>query len=180
MQPAINSARRRLFQDGSNLAAAPVSGSPSIEAVAVPSTGSGTFSAVPNSNGGQSSALSPKDPSSAPPSDSPPAISDPNSLSETKTEENENSHEVAEIIVLVLPGAAIFLILIAGILMLLRQKGPKTVAPSKTGLSGPLQKAFVEGKFFLFMTLLFEFIFSNMHLRLSHAIQINAFIRTGK
>lgn len=143
VQLDMNSARRKLLQESSNLPAVPVSGSPSQEAVTVPSTGSGAFPAVPNPNGGKSPVPPPNDPTSG----SATSPVDPDSSNLTTSEDNETSIGLVQIIVLALPAIAIIIMLIAGTILRLRQKGAAVVDDDacKTGLSGPLQKAFVAG-----------------------------------
>lgn len=131
----VNTVRRRLLEETSNLAAAPASSAPPKEFAAVPSTGSGSFPAI-----------SSKKPSPAP-------ASAPNTLSSstpTKTtdsvgnEDASSKRSVKWVYVLVLPLLASLLVM-ACMLLVCRNKGVATIGPWKTGLSGQLQKAFVTG-----------------------------------
>ncbi|XP_020269903.1 protein MALE DISCOVERER 2-like isoform X2 [Asparagus officinalis] len=131
-QLAMNSPRRKLLQESSNLPAAPVSSSPPQEAVDVPSIGSGAFPAVPNSGGEKS-------PPEVPTTES------PSPAKENQDSPKDKSDGVIKIVIIALSVIAILGIIILGVAMLCRHKGPVAIVARNTGLSGQLKKAFVAG-----------------------------------
>ncbi|TVU35563.1 hypothetical protein EJB05_17459 [Eragrostis curvula] len=124
--PTMQLSQRRLLQD-SNLAA-PSSGNDPIPA-AVPSTGSGSFSAFISN-------IAPE------PAVNPPTIP---SVSPPMPTEVSKGRSIKWIFAIVIPLILLLLIGIACVIFLCRNKSVKTIGPWKTGLSGQLQKAFVTG-----------------------------------
>ncbi|CAL0325003.1 unnamed protein product [Lupinus luteus] len=134
----INSARRKLLDQSSNLAAAPYSGGPTIQISPLPTIlSSGSFSAVPDANKKQNQ--SPATPTS--PSDSPHDTSN-------QTSEQQGGNGASRkwwnylIIILVV---ALLVIAIMIMLFVWRKRAAKVIKPWTTGLSGQLQKAFITG-----------------------------------
>ncbi|MQL75448.1 hypothetical protein Taro_007827 [Colocasia esculenta] len=148
------SARRRLLQEATNLPAAPSNGASPQATVIIVSTGSGSFPAVPTSaKGRDKQAAAPVPSHTFPPVHNAPTIpvkpilssgsaSDPNDSLENQSGGTKRTWAY----VFVLPGAAVLLILAAGMLVICRTHGrPVMIGPWKTGLSGQLQKAFIAG-----------------------------------
>ncbi|KAL5053782.1 hypothetical protein RYX36_034464 [Vicia faba] len=128
----ISSARRRLLDQSSNLAAAPYSGGPVIQISYLPITiSSGSFSAVPDPKKKQNQSLAPLDSSAG-----------------SQTSEQNSSNGAPRKLwkyIIIFSGVAISVIFIAIILCVLRKRAAKAIKPWKTGISGQLQKAFVTG-----------------------------------
>ncbi|KHN06403.1 Putative LRR receptor-like serine/threonine-protein kinase MRH1 [Glycine soja] len=132
----INSVRRKLFDQSSNLAAAPFSGGPTIEISSVPITqSSGAFPAVPDTNKKQNQSPAPL-PSS---SNSPPV----NQASQQNSP-NGASGKLWKYIIII-AGVAVLVIVFVIMLCIWRKRAAKVIKPWKTGISGQLQKAFITG-----------------------------------
>ena len=127
----ISSARRRLLDQSSNLAAAPYNG-PVIQISYLPITiSSGSFSAVPDPNKKQNQSLAPL-----------------NSSAGSQTSEPNSANGAPRKLwkyVIIISGVVILVIFIAILLCVLRKRAAKAIKPWKTGISGQLQKAFVTG-----------------------------------
>lgn len=126
------------LQESSNLAAIPVRQSQTtpLEFVPVPSIGSGAFSAFPD--GGQSPFFQPK-------SSAPVSVSDLNSSHPIESSGHDTSHGDFNILAIGIPISLLLASFLAGIIVWRRHNGPAMIGPWKTGLSGPIQKAFVAG-----------------------------------
>ncbi|KAJ8761481.1 hypothetical protein K2173_001614 [Erythroxylum novogranatense] len=134
----VKFARRRLFDQSINLAAAPASsGLASQQIIALPTTrSSGSFPAVPNAK---------KKPLS-PPADSPPKETNSSSVAvRTGTKPPSASSGNTWIYFLIIPIVAVLLIVFAGLVFVFRKRVATTIGPWKTGLSGQLQRRFVTG-----------------------------------
>ncbi|ERM97683.1 protein MALE DISCOVERER 1 isoform X2 [Amborella trichopoda] len=154
----VESVRRKLLQESSNLPAVPIGGVP--EPTSVPSTGSGSFPAVPSNS--ETSGVSPVHSPSPSPSPANVPSSDPlaknpsspkspvfaekpsNSSDNHSTSSTKNSSKMW-VYVVVLPVVSVIAIACVAILCVCRNRGASTIGPWKTGLSGQLQKAFVTG-----------------------------------
>ncbi|KAL5989689.1 hypothetical protein ACLOJK_010582 [Asimina triloba] len=132
--------RRRLLES-SNLAAAPISSIPLEQFSSIPSFGSGSFPAIPNSSKKPSPAPAPASLLTAEP---PPIIlsSQPHPASHMMA--SSDGSETWKYI-LILPALILVLSLAVSLLLLCQKKGGRPIGPWKTGLSGQLQKAFVTG-----------------------------------
>ncbi|XP_008789371.2 protein MALE DISCOVERER 2-like isoform X1 [Phoenix dactylifera] len=137
----VDTVRRRLLEETSNLAAAPGSSANPKEIVTVPSTGSGSFPAVPSGN--VKKKPSPASTSPASPPNIPSRSSKPRDSVENKHASRKGS--LNWVYILVLPVLALLLIIMACMIFVCRHKGVATIGPWRTGLSGQLQKAFVTG-----------------------------------
>jgi len=127
----VNSARRKLLDQSSNLAAAPFSGGPTIEISSIPITqSSGAFPAFPDTNKKQNQSPVPS-PSNFP------STNQPNSA-------NVASGKLWEYIIII-AGVAVLVIIILIMLCIWRKRAAKVIKPWKTGISGQLQKAFITG-----------------------------------
>ena len=125
----VNSARRKLLDLSSNLAAAPFVGGPSVQISYLPTTlSSGAFPAVPDANKKQNQSPAPL----PPPSDSP-----------HNTSNQKSQHMWKYIIIIVCVAVLVIFLLI--LLWISRKRAAKVIKPWKTGISGQLQKAFVTG-----------------------------------
>ncbi|OIW00510.1 hypothetical protein TanjilG_24240 [Lupinus angustifolius] len=134
----VNSARRKLLDQSSNLAAAPYSGGPTIQISSLPITlSSGSFSAVPDANKKQNQ--SPAPPTS--PSDFP-----HDTLNKTSEQHGGNgaSRKWWKYLIIILV-VALLVIAIMILLFVWRKRAAKVIKPWTTGLSGQLQKAFITG-----------------------------------
>lgn len=156
MQNLVNIARRKLYDQSSNLPAAPAIGGPSSDQIiALPTArSSGTFPAVPNAKKKQypSPAPQPSDAGEGSPSPSDMTTNQPSSslLSpSTTTGSSHSSGSVWRFVYIVPSGAALF-IFAAAMFFMCRTQAVKTVRPWKTGLSAQLQKAFITGDFLIF------------------------------
>ncbi|KAK1298515.1 putative LRR receptor-like serine/threonine-protein kinase MRH1 [Acorus calamus] len=151
VQPVVNSVRRRLLEESSNLPASPISSSVPIgPAVTVPSIGSGSFPAVPNPKGdigkNNPTPSTERDPSVADPQASPTIVSDekPTSLAGNQLASGKESVK-KWMYILLLPGSALLFAVAFVMLLMVRRQGSTTIGPWKSGLSGQLQKAFITG-----------------------------------
>ncbi|KAF2309541.1 hypothetical protein GH714_003755 [Hevea brasiliensis] len=140
----VKFARRKLFEQSSNLPAAPASsGSSTQQIIALPtSRSSGSFPAIPNANQTQS----PPAPQPSPVQSPPKGFQSDSDFSSTnnpspKSETSSN----AWYYFLIIPIMFTLVIIALGLLFLCRKQGVTTIGPWKTGLSGQLQKAFVTG-----------------------------------
>lgn len=132
----ISSARRKLLDQSSNLAAAPFSGEPAIQISLIPiSISSGSFPAVPDANKKQNQLAAPLHSPTDFPHDN--QTSQPNSA-------NGAPGKLWKYII-VISGVAALVILIVIMLCILRKRAARVIKPWKTGISGQLQKAFVTG-----------------------------------
>ncbi|XP_072998811.1 protein MALE DISCOVERER 1 isoform X1 [Typha latifolia] len=133
---------RKLLQEANNLPA--LSGSSGIhlipvEAVEVPSTGSGSFPAVPNSKHQLST-------TSMPTNLIPGSTSIPNFHPLSSKPQNHQPTLIEKLGKwLVIPAAVLLLSLAAGTLLICHGRGQATIGPWKTGLSCQLQKALITG-----------------------------------
>ncbi|OIW20201.1 hypothetical protein TanjilG_06602 [Lupinus angustifolius] len=133
----VNSARRKLLDQSSNLAAAPYSGQPTIELSYVPTTlSSGDFPAVPSAKMEQHQSHSPFD--------SLHDASDQYSHGNQQHSANGVSGNLWKYIIIIAV-VAMLIIAIIVILCIWRKKAAKVINPWKTGISGQLQKAFITG-----------------------------------
>ncbi|KAF5944551.1 hypothetical protein HYC85_018628 [Camellia sinensis] len=153
IQNLVNTVRRRLLQQSSNLAAAPaVGGFPSAESIALPTShSSGSFPAIPNAKKGQllPPVPSPTDPSTQQNHDASNPDSHQSSGSTVKPAEQPPSSggisgDTWKYLVLI-SGIAFLLSVAAVMFFMCRSRAVATIGPWKTGLSGQLQKAFVTG-----------------------------------
>ncbi|WCJ27214.1 Leucine-rich repeat protein kinase family protein [Euphorbia peplus] len=130
----VNSVRRRLFEQSSNLAAPPAGGSSSPQIISLAaSQSSGSFPAIPTGK----NSLTP-----------PVTKSSPGESATGKIVPQSSSTEISEhkwIYFLIIPVAFSMVIVSIGLLVIVRKQGVTTIGPWKTGLSGQLQKAFVTG-----------------------------------
>ncbi|KAH7682100.1 Non-specific serine/threonine protein kinase protein [Dioscorea alata] len=148
----VNSVRRRLLQvtsnrqesntpskmDARNLPAAPLVGPPPRGTMTVPSTGSGSFPAIPHGK----VKPSPESPLPSPASALPATSADPQPGTNKSTSSEKITARGSVIIIIAI---ALLLIFAASMYFMCRRKGVATIGPWKTGLSGQLQNAFVTG-----------------------------------
>ncbi|KAI4372008.1 hypothetical protein MLD38_010296 [Melastoma candidum] len=136
MSTSSNSARRRLVEQSSNLAADPVDlGSlPSRIPSVLITRSSGSFPAVPRANFGNSNALP-----------MPPTPSQGGSGSILPRQDPATYPMNWWKFAVIIPGILIMTVIIIVMITLCRKQGVRTIGPWKTGLSGQLQKAFVTG-----------------------------------
>lgn len=136
----VNTVRRRLAEESTNLAASRVSGTSAEETIiALPSTrSSGSFPAIPKEK--KSPFLGPAEPPQAP----------HHTVAKLDTEKADGHlGDKWKYVVGVL--VAIFVILVATIIFFVcRTRAVKNIRPWKPGLSGQLQKAFVTGIVFIY------------------------------
>lgn len=141
MEDNMQTSRRKLLEVSSNLPAATISGSSPQEDIDVPSVGSGSFSAVPQLIGGETTAPQDLLPNSI-------SLPNTNSASLKPSDSAQNhptfSENLRKVIVFAVSVLAILIAIVAGTLAW-RTQHVSTVGPWKTGLSGPLQKAFTAG-----------------------------------
>ncbi|KAK1322382.1 putative LRR receptor-like serine/threonine-protein kinase MRH1 [Acorus calamus] len=128
----VNSVRRRLLEESSNLPASPISSSVPIgPAVTVPSIGSGSFPAVPNPKGdigkNNPTPSTERDPSVADPQASPTIVSDEKPTSLAGNQPASGKESVKKwMYILLLPGSALlFAVAFVMLLMVRRQGVPK-------------------------------------------------------
>ncbi|TKY60043.1 LRR receptor serine/threonine-protein kinase MRH1 [Spatholobus suberectus] len=132
----VNSARRKLLDESSNLAAAPFSGGPTIQISSVPITqSSGAFPAVPVANKKQNQSLAPL-----------PSTSDSPHVNQTSQQNSSNgaSGKLWKYIIII-SGIAVLVIVVVIMLCIWQKRAAKAIKPWKTGISGQLQKAFITG-----------------------------------
>lgn len=142
----VNSARRKLLDQSSNLAAAPFSG-PAIQISSIPFTqSSGAFPAVPHNNKKQYQSPAPL-PS---PSNSP-------HMNQTNQQNSANgaSGKLWKDIITI-AGVTVLVIVLLIMLCIWRKRAAKVIKPWKTGISGQLQKAFITGNI-LFLTKIYSY-----------------------
>ncbi|XP_039117436.1 LOW QUALITY PROTEIN: protein MALE DISCOVERER 2-like [Dioscorea cayenensis subsp. rotundata] len=143
---ALNSLRRRLFEETRNLAAVTPVSSYNPPAAAVPSIGSGSFPAIPNSKIGSQKK---QPPMPTAPEDPPANSAKPGSgpIDQTNSVHHDSlSRRLAERpYIFILPAVALLLILSAVLILMCRKKEAPTIGPWRTGLSGQLKKAFITG-----------------------------------
>ncbi|XP_027919559.1 protein MALE DISCOVERER 2 isoform X1 [Vigna unguiculata] len=127
----VNSARRKLLDESSNLAAAPFNG-PTIQISSIPITqSSGAFPAYPDTNKNQNH--------------SPAQLPSPSTDQPSQpTSANVASGKLWEYIIII-AGVAVLVIIIFIMLCIWRKRAAKVIKPWKTGISGQLQKAFITG-----------------------------------
>lgn len=131
----VNSIRRRLFEQSSNVPAVP-SGISSSQVITLPtSQSSGSFPAIPSA---KKNNPGPRVPVKSPPSENA-------SAAKTTPPSSSSTSEEKLIYFVVIPIAVSFIIITIGMLVFIRKRGVTTIGPWKTGLSGQLQKAFVTG-----------------------------------
>ncbi|XP_027339110.1 protein MALE DISCOVERER 2-like [Abrus precatorius] len=139
-QNLVNSSRRRLLEQSSNLAAAPFTGGPTIEFSTVPTTlSSGALPAVPDANKKQNQ---PPAPDHSPP-ESPHDASDAKQTSQHPSSNGASGRLWKYIIIIVVVVVVVIVIII--LLCIWRKRAAKVITPWKTGISGQLQKAFITG-----------------------------------
>ncbi|KAL2343288.1 hypothetical protein Fmac_004573 [Flemingia macrophylla] len=132
----VSSARRRLLDQSSNLAAAPFIGGPTIEISTVPFTqSSGAFPAVPDTNKKQNQSPAP----------SPPPSESPNMNPASQQTAANGASEILWKYIIIIAGVIVLVIVIMILLCILRKRAAKVIKPWKTGISGQLQKAFITG-----------------------------------
>lgn len=125
----VNSVRRVLVEQSTNLVALPpnISPLPPLEpVVTLPSRSSGSFPAVPKL--------------------SPPAPSPPVDQEDKPPDTTAGASESSLMFIIGISAAIFLLILLAIVFIISRSRAAKTIVPWKTGLSGQLQKAFVTGE----------------------------------
>lgn len=125
-----------MFDQSSNLAAAPFSGGPTIEISSVPITqSSGAFPAVPDTNKKQNQSPAPL------PS---PSVSPHVNQASQQNSPNGASGKLWKYIIII-AGVAVLVIVFVIMLCIWRKRAAKVIKPWKTGISGQLQKAFITG-----------------------------------
>ncbi|XP_055825991.1 protein MALE DISCOVERER 2-like isoform X2 [Solanum dulcamara] len=148
-------ARRKLAEQSSNLAAAPANiKGPLGPVIQMPSSrSSGSFRAVPNSNGTDPTNLPSPPPQyesqdklqpvgqSASAVKQPPAVKKPTNSQGPPAGKSESTWKYVVGICI----GVVLLILAASVFLICRIRAARTIGPWKTGLSGQLQKAFVTG-----------------------------------
>ncbi|KAJ1414135.1 Serine-threonine/tyrosine-protein kinase, catalytic domain [Sesbania bispinosa] len=138
----VNSARRKLLDQTSNMAAAPYSGGPTIEFSSVPITvSSGSFPAVPDANKKQNQSPAPL-PS---PPDPPHGASDGNQTSQQHSANGSGASRKLWKYIIISIAVVVLVIVIIILLCIWRKRAAKIISPWKTGISGQLQKAFITG-----------------------------------
>ncbi|XP_057419432.1 protein MALE DISCOVERER 2-like isoform X2 [Lotus japonicus] len=133
----VNSARRKLLDQSSNLAAAPYTGGPAVPISAVPVTlSSGAFPAVPDASKKQIES----------PASLPPPSHSPHDTFNQRSQQNSANGAPGELwkYIIIISGVLLLIIVIVVILCVWRKRA-KVIKPWKTGISGQLQKAFVTG-----------------------------------
>uniref|UniRef100_A0A1D1YB95 Putative LRR receptor-like serine/threonine-protein kinase MRH1 n=2 Tax=Anthurium amnicola TaxID=1678845 RepID=A0A1D1YB95_9ARAE len=140
----VNPARRRLLQEANNLPAVASTIELGQKVVVVPSTGSGSFPAVPFSKGGNVENI---DAEPGVPVTSPNSIPSARSAAKPMNSLEREPRGIGRTwaYVLVLPGAAFLVTIAVGMLVMFRAHASTAIGPWKTGLSGQLQKAFIAG-----------------------------------
>ncbi|XP_020988990.1 protein MALE DISCOVERER 2-like isoform X2 [Arachis duranensis] len=139
-----NSARRKLLDQSSNLAAAPYSGEANIGISTDPVTqSSGGFPAVPAAKEEQNQAPPPPQlqPPSDPKSDASSSANKPSQQPHSDNGSSGNWRKYLLIIALVI----VLVIVIIIIICIWRKRAVKVIKPWKTGISGQLQRAFITG-----------------------------------
>ncbi|KAL4349152.1 hypothetical protein AHAS_Ahas10G0013400 [Arachis hypogaea] len=139
-----NSARRKLLDQSSNLAAAPYSGEANIGISTDPVTqSSGGFPAVPAAKQEQNQAPPPPQlqPPSDPKSDASSSANKPSQQPHSDNGSSGNWRKYLLIIALVI----VLVIVIIIIICIWRKRAVKVIKPWKTGISGQLQRAFITG-----------------------------------
>ncbi|XP_014523460.1 protein MALE DISCOVERER 2 isoform X3 [Vigna radiata var. radiata] len=136
LENVVNSARRKLLDQSSNLAAAPFSGGPTIQISYIPITqSSGAFPAFPEANKQQNQ--------------SPAQLPSTSNLTPTNQTNQPNSANVASgklwEFITIIAGVAVLVIIVLIMLCIWRKRAAKVIKPWKTGISGQLQKAFITG-----------------------------------
>ncbi|XP_022140198.1 protein MALE DISCOVERER 2-like [Momordica charantia] len=143
VQKLVDARRRKLLDESSNLAAAPVSStlpnSDSVNSV-TSARSSGTFPAVPKP---KQETPPPAPVSSFPPPQPQNTSSQSDVLPIHQPQDNSSGNFWKYAIII--GGVSLLLILAAIILCMCRSRGVTTIGPWKTGLSGQLQKAFITG-----------------------------------
>lgn len=139
LENVVNSARRKLLDQSSNLAAAPFSGGPTIQISYIPITqSSGAFPAFPEANKQQNQ--------------SPAQLPSTSNLTPTNQTNQPNSANVASgklwEFITIIAGVAVLVIIVLIMLCIWRKRAAKVIKPWKTGISGQLQKAFITGIIF--------------------------------
>ncbi|KAK8472553.1 hypothetical protein PHAVU_002G238900 [Phaseolus vulgaris] len=132
----VNSARRRLLDQSSNLAAVPFSGGPTIQMSSIPITqSSGAFPAFPDTNTKQNL--------------SPAQLPSPSNFPSIDQSSQQNSANVASgklwEYIIIIAGVSFLVIIVLIMLCIWRKRAAKVIKPWKTGISGQLQKAFITG-----------------------------------
>lgn len=129
----VNSARRKLLDQSSNLAAAPYSGGPAIQISYIPITiSSGAFPAVPVASKKQN----------LPP---PPLHSPSGSTHDNQPNSANGALGKLWKYIIIISVVAVLVIVIMILLCIWRKRAAKLIKPWKSGISGQLQKAFVTG-----------------------------------
>ncbi|KAG5015423.1 hypothetical protein JHK85_021559 [Glycine max] len=134
VQNVVDSARRKLLDQSSNLAAEHFSGGPAIEISSIPiAQSSGAFPAVPDTNKKQNQSPAPL------PS---PSVSPHVNQASQQNSPNGASGKLWKYIIII-TGVAVLVILVVIMLCIWRKRAAKVIKPWKTGISGQLQKAFI-------------------------------------
>lgn len=145
-------ARRKLLDQASNIPAAPADGvPPSVQVIALPTTrSSGSFPAITDAKKQPRPTAAPQ-PTIAPPlsrdTSSPDGQQSHNSEDQTSLSLSGSSEHTWKSIIIA-ACITFFLIILAVLIFLYRNKAVATIGPWKTGLSGQLQNAFITGIFF--------------------------------
>ncbi|KAJ8568867.1 hypothetical protein K7X08_032564 [Anisodus acutangulus] len=138
-------ARRKLVEQSSNLAAAPANiKGPLVPVIQMPSSrSSGSFRAVPNSDGTTPPMHLPSPPPHHESQDklNPAAVKQPTNSQAPSAEKFESTWKYVVGICI----GVFLLILAVSVFLICRIRAARTIGPWKTGLSGQLQKAFVTG-----------------------------------
>ncbi|WVZ25162.1 hypothetical protein V8G54_003706 [Vigna mungo] len=158
----VNSARRKLLDQSSNLAAAPFSGGPTIQISYIPITqSSGAFPAFPDANKQQNQ--------------SPGQLPSTSNLTPTSQTNQPNLANVASgklwEYITIIAGVAVLVIIVLIMLCIWRKRAAKVIKPWKTGISGQLQKAFITGIIFSKYEAVFNSIIISVHQRISDSLK---------
>ncbi|CAL0334726.1 unnamed protein product [Lupinus luteus] len=125
----VNSTRRRLFDQSSNLAAAPYTGGLIIELSSVPITlSSGAFPALPDAKNEQNQ-------------------SPPHFAYSHRNQQHSSNDDFGNLwkYIVIIAVVAVLVIVIIVMLCVWQKKAAKVISPWKSGISGQLQKAFTTG-----------------------------------
>ena len=146
----VNSVGRRLLEQSSNLAAAPITGGPSIQIISLPTTlSSGAFSAVPNDKKQNQSPTPVPDPSHDTSKQGQSSDASSGKENDQQSSANSASGNLWKYIIIIAVVAVLIIILLA-LFFLWQRKGAKAISPFKTGISGQLQKAFITGNVWIY------------------------------
>lgn len=143
----VNSARRRLLDQSSNLAAAPVNAGPTKPIISLPITlSSGAFPAVPAAKKQNQSPTPPLSGAGSPPDTSNQGQPSQSSAGAQTSQEHSAKGASSNLWTYIIIAFAVVLVFVAMVIFILwRKRAAKAICPFKTGISGQLQKAFVTG-----------------------------------